>query len=156
MLLVLYSYTSSQCVCWGHKLCPLCEDCTLLLTLQSEFYQDSCSTGTQGAFSSTVESKARPSSPLLYKFYQRHTHEVGCVYQYHSMVLILLVQIDLHIQYSTRLVIKRLQVWVPAEAAGEFSSPELTFCADSHLVPAPPYVTTVACKRPRAFCQKFR
>ena len=30
-----------------------------------------------------------------------------------------------------RLVIERLRVRIPAGAAGEFSSPELTFCADS-------------------------
>ena len=31
-------------------------------------------------------------------------------------------------------MIKRLQVWVPAGAVGEFSSPELTLCADSYSV----------------------
>ena len=36
------------------------------------------------------------------------------------------------------LVIKRLRVWIPAEAAEDFSSPELTLCADSYLVSIPP------------------
>ena len=39
---------------------------------------------------------------------------------------------------------------------GEFSSPEITFCADSYSVSVPPHVTTVACKRPQSFCQKCR
>ena len=34
--------------------------------------------------------------------------------------------------YSAGLVIERLRVWIPSGAAGEFSSPELTFCADSY------------------------
>ena len=50
-------------------------------------------------------------------------------------------------------MIERLRVQVRAEAAGEFSSPELTFCADSYLASIPPCVTSVACKRPRSFCQ---
>ena len=41
-------------------------------------------------------------------------------------------------------MIERLRVQVRAEAAGEFSSPELTFCADSYSVSVPPCVTTVA------------
>ena len=41
---------------------------------------------------------------------------------------------------STRLIIKRLWVWIPAGVAGEFSSPESTLCADSHSVPFPTYV----------------
>ena len=36
------------------------------------------------------------------------------------------------------LLIERLQVRIPAGAAGEFSSPELTLCADSHSVSVPP------------------
>ena len=36
------------------------------------------------------------------------------------------------------LVIERLRVRIPAAAAGEFSSPELTLCVDSYLVSAPP------------------
>ena len=40
--------------------------------------------------------------------------------------------------YSTGLVIERLRVRIPAGAAGEFSSPELTFCADSYSVSVPP------------------
>ena len=40
--------------------------------------------------------------------------------------------------YSAGLVIERLRVRIPAGAAGEFSSPELTLCADSYLVSAPP------------------
>ena len=38
---------------------------------------------------------------------------------------------------SAGLVMERLRVRVPAEAAGEVSSPALTFCADSNL-PANP------------------
>ena len=37
-----------------------------------------------------------------------------------------------------RLVIERLQVQIPAGAAGEFSSPESTLGADSYLVSVPP------------------
>ena len=35
-------------------------------------------------------------------------------------------------------MIERLRVRVPAGAAGEFSSPELTLCADSFSVSVPP------------------
>ena len=55
-----------------------------------------------------------------------------------------------------RLVIERLQVQIPAGAAGEFSSSDLTLCADSYLVSIPPLCYTVACKRARSFCQKCR
>ena len=60
---------------------------------------------------------------------------------------------------STRLVIERLWVQIPAGAAGEFSFPELTFCADSYLVSwclFHPCVTTVACKRPGHSAKKCR
>ena len=53
-----------------------------------------------------------------------------------------------------RFVISRLRVRIPAGAAGEFSSPESTLCADSYSVSVPPRVTAVARKRPRSFCQK--
>ena len=43
-------------------------------------------------------------------------------------------------------MIKRLRVLIPAGAAGEFSSSELIFCVDSHLVSVPPHVITVARK----------
>ena len=33
---------------------------------------------------------------------------------------------------SARLMIERLRVWIPAGAAGKFSSPELTLCADTY------------------------
>ena len=52
--------------------------------------------------------------------------------------------------------------WIPAGAAGEFSSPELSLCADSYSVSVPllclfhSCVTAVARKRPRSFCQKCR
>ena len=36
------------------------------------------------------------------------------------------------------LVIERLRVRIPAGAAGEFSSSELTLCANSHSVSVPP------------------
>ena len=55
---------------------------------------------------------------------------------------------------SAGLVIERLRDRIPAGAAGEFSSPEKTLCADSYSVSVPPRVTTVARKRPRSFCQK--
>ena len=45
-------------------------------------------------------------------------------------------------------MIKRLCVQSPAEAAGEFSSPGLTLCADSYLGSFHPHVTAVAYKRP--------
>ena len=38
---------------------------------------------------------------------------------------------------SARLMIKRLWVWIPAGVAREFSSLELTLCADSYLVSVP-------------------
>ena len=40
--------------------------------------------------------------------------------------------------WSAGLVIERLRVRIPAGAAGEFSSPELTLCADSCAVSVPP------------------
>ena len=44
-------------------------------------------------------------------------------------------------------MIERLEVQIPAEAAGQFSSPEVTLCADSFLVSIPPsHVTEVARK----------
>ena len=49
-------------------------------------------------------------------------------------------------------MIEGLRVRIPAEAAGEISSPELTLCADSYSVSAPPS----ARKRPWSFCQKCR
>ena len=54
------------------------------------------------------------------------------------------------------LVIERIRVRIPAEAAAEFSSPEVTFCADSYSVSVSPRVTAVARKKPRSFCQKCR
>ena len=50
-------------------------------------------------------------------------------------------------------MLERLQAWV---LAGEFSSPELTSCADSYSVSIPPRVTIVACKRLLSFCLKCR
>ena len=44
-------------------------------------------------------------------------------------------------------MIERLRVRIPAEAAGEFSSPELTLCADSYSVSVPFRVTAVAGKK---------
>ena len=57
---------------------------------------------------------------------------------------------------SAGLVTSSLRVRVPAGAAGEFSSPELIFCADSYSVSVPPRVTARARKRPGSFCQKCR
>ena len=51
---------------------------------------------------------------------------------------------------------RKFRVRVPAGAAGEFSSPELTFCADSYSASVSSHVTAVAHKRPRLFCQKCR
>ena len=53
-------------------------------------------------------------------------------------------------------MIERLRVRIPAEAAGEFSSPESTLCADSYSVSVPPRVTALARKRPKSFYQKCR
>ena len=39
---------------------------------------------------------------------------------------------------GTRLMIESLRVWILAGAVGEFSSPELTLCADSYSVSIPP------------------
>ena len=38
---------------------------------------------------------------------------------------------------SAGLVVERLRVQIPTEAAGEFSSPELTVCSDSSSVSVP-------------------
>ena len=51
-------------------------------------------------------------------------------------------------------MIERLRVRVPAGAAGEFTSPELTFCADTYSVSFPPRVAAVARLLP--FYQKCR
>ena len=51
---------------------------------------------------------------------------------------------------------ERSRVRIPAGAAGEFSSPGSTFCADSFRYPFHPRVTAVARKRSRSFCQKCR
>ena len=54
-------------------------------------------------------------------------------------------------------MIERSRVRVPAGAAGEFSSPGSTFCADSHLgIRSTPRVTAVARKRSRSLCQNCR
>ena len=55
-----------------------------------------------------------------------------------------------------RLVIERLRGRVPVGAAGEFSSPELTLCADCFSVSVPLRFTPVKPERPRPFCQKCR
>ena len=48
-----------------------------------------------------------------------------------------------------------MRVRIPAVAAGDFSSPESTLCADPYSVsPFHPRVTAVARERPRSFCQK--
>ena len=52
-------------------------------------------------------------------------------------------------------MIERLRVRIPAGAAGEFSSAELTMCATLIWRPFHPRVTAVASKRPRSFCQKY-
>ena len=44
----------------------------------------------------------------------------------------------------------------PGKGGGEFSSPGLTFCADSYAVRVPGSVTAVACKRPQSSCPKCR
>ena len=63
---------------------------------------------------------------------------------------------------------ERSHVRIPAGAVGEFSSPGLTYCADSYFgihsipllllfwYPFHPPVTAVAHKRSRSFCQKCR
>ena len=53
-----------------------------------------------------------------------------------------------HLEYAG-LVIERFQVQGLAAAAGEFSAPGLTFCADTYLVSVLSYVTAVAHKRPQ-------
>ena len=53
-------------------------------------------------------------------------------------------------------MIVRLRVRILAGAAREFSSPELTLCADSYLVSVPPCVAAVAQERPQSLCQKCR
>ena len=55
---------------------------------------------------------------------------------------------------SASFVIERLRVQIPAEAAGEFSSQELSLSTDLFGVGSP--VTTVARKRLRSFCQKCK
>ena len=51
-------------------------------------------------------------------------------------------------------MIERLRVQIPAEAAEEYSTPELTFCADSYSVSVAPLVTAVARERPRSLYQQ--
>ena len=51
---------------------------------------------------------------------------------------------------------EKLRVRVLAEAAGEFSSTELTYWAGSYSVSVPPCVIIVACIRPKSFCQECR
>ena len=46
-----------------------------------------------------------------------------------------------------------MRVRVPARAVGDFFSPELSFCADSHWVSVPPRVTAVARKRPLSYAK---
>ena len=53
-------------------------------------------------------------------------------------------------------MIERLRLRILAEAAGEFSSPESTLCADSYSVSVPPPCTAVARKRPLSSCEKYR
>ena len=48
-------------------------------------------------------------------------------------------------------MIERLRVRIPAGAAGDFSSPESTLCAESYSVSVPP--PCYHSKRPRSFCQ---
>ena len=55
---------------------------------------------------------------------------------------------------SARLVIERFRVRIPAGAGKEFSSLELTFCADCYSVSVPPRVTAVARKRPHTHSVK--
>ena len=45
-------------------------------------------------------------------------------------------------------MIERFRVRIPEGAAGEFSSPESTLCADSYSVCVSPHVTAVARKSP--------
>ena len=58
--------------------------------------------------------------------------------------------------YGAGLMIKSLRVQIPAGAVKEFSSPELTLCAESYSVSVPPCVTPVARERPGSFYQKCR
>ena len=51
---------------------------------------------------------------------------------------------------------ERLRVRLPAGKKEEFSSAELTFCTDSYSVSVPPRVNTVARKRPRSFCHRYK
>ena len=56
---------------------------------------------------------------------------------------------------SVGFVIERSRGRIPAGAAGEFSSPGSTFCADSFRYPVHPRVTAVARKRSQSFCQNW-
>ena len=58
--------------------------------------------------------------------------------------------------YSAGLVIERSRVPVPTGAVREFSTPGLTFCADSYFDIRSSSVTAVARERSRSFCQKCR
>ena len=68
-------------------------------------------------------------------------------------MIIISVDADIAWWQSAILMIEGMWVWVPAGAVGEFSSPELTFCADSYSVSIQSCITAVACKRSRSFCQ---
>ena len=56
----------------------------------------------------------------------------------HLLVLWPLLVLGQLVSKSAQLMIERLRVRIPAEVVGEFSSPELTFCADSYSVSVPP------------------
>ena len=59
-----------------------------------------------------------------------------------------------YLVWHTPVLKKGKRVWIPAGAAGEFSSLGSTFCADSFWYPFHPCVTAVARKRSWPFCQK--
>ena len=53
-------------------------------------------------------------------------------------------------------MIKRSQIQSLAEVVGQFSSPELIFCAKSYFRTHSTHVTMVACKRPWSFLQRCK
>ena len=64
---------------------------------------------------------------------------------------------DSSVVRSAGLVIERSRVRIPAGAAGEFSSPGSTFCADFYFgIRFTPVLPAVARKKSRSFCQKRR
>ena len=79
---------------------------------------------------------------ILYHF-RRHLVSVSSVCQVHVFFFFFFFCKTTPLGWALGLVIERLRVRIPAGAAGEFSSSELTFCFDTYSVCVPPPVIAV-------------